>query len=230
MSWLEGRQQNTIQPAWPTLAVTIRSVGITALTPIRTTSIPQQLPVYAYIPTRWVTMKQTPFRPPLLGTEEWSETDHFEWNINSDRCSESGETDYNLHTTTTMTLQTGGKGVAGRQNLVEIDIGATAYLSFPYPYPTRSTKTGPLKWFQEMKSLLMAKQQMPMARFLPCCQTTRRWILHREPRRNVTPIRSGQANITRICRCLFVSRIQIIQTMRMIMFPMGLHQGILYTK
>ena len=153
--------------------------------------------------------------PPLLGTEEWSETDHFEWNINSDRCSESGETDYNLHTTTTMTLQTGGKGVAGRQNLVEIDIGATAYLSFPNPYPTRSTKTGPLKWFQEMKSLLMAKQQMPMARFLPCCQTTRRWILHREPRRNVTPIRSGQANITRICRCLFVSRIEIIQTMRM---------------
>ena len=71
--------------------------------------------------------------PPLLGTEEWSETDHFEWNINSDKCSESGETDYNLHTATTVRLQTGGKGVAGRQNLVEIDVGATAYLSFPVP-------------------------------------------------------------------------------------------------
>ena len=73
--------------------------------------------------------------PPLLGTEEWSETDHFEWNINSDQCSESGETDYNLHTATTVRLQTGGKGVAGRQNLVEIDVGATAYLSFPVPLP-----------------------------------------------------------------------------------------------
>ena len=73
--------------------------------------------------------------PPDLPRAEWSENDHFVWDIASDRCSESGETDYHLHTTTTMTLQTSGKGAAGRQNLVEIDVSATAYLSFPLPLP-----------------------------------------------------------------------------------------------
>jgi hypothetical protein len=69
---------------------------------------------------------------PSVPMVEWSETDHPFWNFAPEQCPASAQGDANIQTTTTVTLQTGGKGVIGYQNVIEIYISATAYLTYSY--------------------------------------------------------------------------------------------------
>jgi hypothetical protein len=65
---------------------------------------------------------------------QWSEILHTNWDYSPEQCPASETYDYTQLITSTATLKTGGKGVPGRKNLVEIDVSAVDYDS-PWPTP-----------------------------------------------------------------------------------------------
>jgi hypothetical protein len=69
------------------------------------------------------------YGPPTTVMEEWAENDHqvFPEVVNTSGCLATLTVNYNNQTSSSMTLYTGGKGVAGRQNLFAINVSATAY-------------------------------------------------------------------------------------------------------